>query len=499
MARILIIGGGVSGLSAGIYGQISGHETVIFEQNHIAGGNLTGWSRGGYHIDNCIHWLTGTNPNTDTYKMWETLGALGGVEIVQAQSLFTYDRDGRRLSLWRDLDRCEREMLELSERDGKEIKSFFSAVRILQGMSGIALDTHEGKNTAAQKIKSLPLLYKYYSLSTGELARRFYHPLIREFITSFLGDDFGALALLFIYAHFCGENGGIPRGGSLGMATRMSERHKQLGGNLLTGKKVKKICTDGKRASSVILSDGSEYAADYVIVTTDPAVVFKELLDIPMPRKFARLYSDDSLMRFSAFHCAFSCDMPTVPFKSDIIFEIPCKFQMRLGAKNLVVREFSHEPSFSPEGKNILQSVIFCNEINSLEFIELKKNKAEYENVKLEIADIIEKIIVGKFPQMQGKLECIDVWTPATYKRYIDSEIGSFMSFALPKKRLPLRLNNRIDGVENVSLSTQWLQIPGGLSIAAGGGRIAIETVNAMERKHARHQPQTYKKIFSEA
>ena len=64
MKTVLIIGGGVSGLSAGIYARYHGYNAVICERHKLAGGNLTGWTREGYHIDNCIHWLTGTSPNT---------------------------------------------------------------------------------------------------------------------------------------------------------------------------------------------------------------------------------------------------------------------------------------------------------------------------------------------------------------------------------------------------------------------------------------------------
>ena len=55
MAKIIIVGGGVSGLSAGIYAQLNGHTAVICEKHTKAGGNLTGWQREGYKIDNCIH------------------------------------------------------------------------------------------------------------------------------------------------------------------------------------------------------------------------------------------------------------------------------------------------------------------------------------------------------------------------------------------------------------------------------------------------------------
>ena len=60
MKRILIIGGGISGLTAGIFAQKLGFESIIFEKHSILGGKCTGWDRGHYHIDGCIHWLTGT-------------------------------------------------------------------------------------------------------------------------------------------------------------------------------------------------------------------------------------------------------------------------------------------------------------------------------------------------------------------------------------------------------------------------------------------------------
>ena len=131
MAKILIIGAGVAGLSAGIYAQLSGHQAIVCEKHFIAGGNLTAWNRSGFHIDNCIHWLTGTNPASSTYAMWETLGALGAIEIYQGETLFTCEHDGKRISLYRDLLRMKNEMLALSPEDEKEILAFVETLGII--------------------------------------------------------------------------------------------------------------------------------------------------------------------------------------------------------------------------------------------------------------------------------------------------------------------------------------------------------------------------------
>ena len=139
MADIIIIGAGVAGLSAGIHAQLAGHHATVYERHFRAGGNLTGWDRKGYHIDNCIHWLTGTNPVTDFYRMWEDLGALGqGVQVHQPENLYTYERsDGQRLSLNKDLDVLERDMMSLSPKDKKEIRGFVRAIRSVQRLNGM--------------------------------------------------------------------------------------------------------------------------------------------------------------------------------------------------------------------------------------------------------------------------------------------------------------------------------------------------------------------------
>lgn len=482
MAKIIIIGGGVAGLSAGIYAQKYGHQAILCEKLHLTGGNLTGWQRGEYHIDNCIHWLTGTNPHTKYYQLWRDLGALKeDTKIYQADTLYTYEYRGKRLSLHKNLDELEQSMLALSKKDEKEIRSLIKAVRILQGASGIAGKNHDQKTPLFSELFSLPVLYKYYRLSTGELAQKFSHPLIKKFLNSLIGEKFSALALLIVFATFCGENGGIPKGSSKEMAKRMTERFLSLGGKVLLGKTAVKIRLENGRAVGVDFADGSSLSGDYFVLTTDPALTFGKLLDKEMPKALQKLYANPKMPRFSGYHCAFSCDKNDLPFRGDFIFPVPKKFRASLHTENLILREFSHEEDFAPKGKTVLQSLIFCDEKDAKGFIRLRKIPTLYRAKKREIADAVTTIIVEKFPALQGKIKTLDVWTPATYQRYTDSEIGSFMSFVFPPKTIPKRIDNRVDGVDNLLLATQWLQAPGGLPISAEIGKRAVEIIRKKE------------------
>jgi hypothetical protein len=128
--------------------------------------------------------------------------------------------------------------------------------------------------------------------------------------------------------------------------------------------------------------------------------------------------------------------------------------------------------------------MVFTFEEQAKDFITLRKNdRAAYNKKKQALASVTQKLIEERFPVLSGKLKCIDVWTPATYHRFINSEIGSFMSFVLPSRALPLCAPNRVKGLSNVILATQWQQAPGGLPIAADVGRRAIQTIVMQERK----------------
>ena len=97
MKKVIIAGGGISGLTAGIVLQKSGFETHIYEKNPIAGGELTGWRRDGIYIDNCIDWLTNSKADdSEMYALWKDIGMLGdNVKLCPKNYFFSYTADGR--------------------------------------------------------------------------------------------------------------------------------------------------------------------------------------------------------------------------------------------------------------------------------------------------------------------------------------------------------------------------------------------------------------------
>lgn len=80
--KIVIIGGGVTGLSAGTYALMNGFDVEIYESHNISGGFCTGWKRKDYTIEDCIHWLTGSTEKSPFYKLWKEIGAFEDIEFI---------------------------------------------------------------------------------------------------------------------------------------------------------------------------------------------------------------------------------------------------------------------------------------------------------------------------------------------------------------------------------------------------------------------------------
>ena len=138
---ITIIGAGIAGLSAGCYGQMNGYRTRIFEMDTKPGGVCTSWKRKGYTIDGCLHWLVGSGPASNFYRIWEELGIIQNHTFVDHDEYLRIEgKDGKSFALYSDLDRLEKcrppvEIRLLPSQGGREVEAEPVDVHLLDPVS----------------------------------------------------------------------------------------------------------------------------------------------------------------------------------------------------------------------------------------------------------------------------------------------------------------------------------------------------------------------------
>ena len=117
MTKVLIIGAGIAGLSAGSHLQMNGYETEIFELNNTAGGLCASWKRKGYVIDGCIHWWVNTNPKDPIYPILDGLLDMQNFPHVTYEEFCSVEENGKVLRFLGDLDKFETELTTISPQD----------------------------------------------------------------------------------------------------------------------------------------------------------------------------------------------------------------------------------------------------------------------------------------------------------------------------------------------------------------------------------------------
>ena len=486
--KIVIAGGGIAGLSAGIYGRLAGYDVDIYEKNPIAGGQCMGWNRKGCHIDNCIHWLTGTKKGTSLRKVWETVGALDEhTEFADCDCFYTSIRGGFQVTLWKDLERTKAELLQLSPEDETEIKKFVKHVKYaaecempaekpLDAM-GITDYIHMGASMA-----DMPKVMKEYgSIDLEEMSRRFKHPALKALFTDYLPKEYVASSFLVSYASIISGNGEIPMGGSLAMVQRMVKRFQELGGNLYCNEPVLRILIKNKKAIGIEKADGKTVLADYVISSVDTMEMFGNLVGKKyMDAKWRSCYADnDKYPLFTAVQAAFVADREAYDGKGTVFcapFETGGKKVERISVKS-----YEYEPGFAPTGKMVLQVNVpqFDKEYFYWKGLEGK----EYERQKKETVRAIEKRLLTQFPGLQGHMEFLDCWTPITYERYCNAYHGAYMGFITKKGVKSFRVKGIIKGIKNLYIASQWVMAPGGLPVAVTAGKFAVWRIVRKDKK----------------
>ena len=219
MKKIVIVGGGIAGLTAGIYAQKYGFESVIYEKHTIVGGQCTGWDRNGYHIDNCIHWLTGSKKESGMYESWVETGALGpDVELIRIPYFGVYEIDGVTITLWKDADKLRQELKDISPADAVLIDELVDD--IIAGGSvempiKAPMDMLSMKDLMELGSKSkaaMSIMKKYQHVSCVDYGKKYQHPALQKLFTVSMPEGYSITAFIMSMATVCSGDGDIPKG-----------------------------------------------------------------------------------------------------------------------------------------------------------------------------------------------------------------------------------------------------------------------------------------------
>jgi phytoene dehydrogenase-like protein len=493
MPKIIIIGGGISGLTAGIYARNAGFEAEIYESNTVAGGLCSGWKRNGYLVAGGVHWLTGIKENTELRKMWEGIGAIDSTtEFFSQDVIATCKNEGTYHHLYTDLTKLEEEFLSISPEDAAATKELIRAIKIHQKLP-VPVEKPEDLMEEMEKLiffapylkaeKAFPIA----GVSIADYASRFRSSIIRDLLLCVVPNtNLSVRTLLKWLAINSAGDAGFPSSGFGAMAQRMKNKFEKSSGKLFFDSKVRRINVINGVATGITLENGTALSADYVISTASPDVLLRELLDSHYEdayfEKRFNASADYPTLAMTLIPLIIDADMSKFPYK---LYFTPKQAVVvnKTEIKRLKINHYGYDYAFCRNGKTLAEVFLHTSEYDY--WHDLKASSPQtYKEVKEKIAEHVIAEVETVYPETQGKIKLLDVATPVTFQHYTGNFRGSYVPFCTMPDIEYENHPGVITGVKNLYLAGQWVFPDGGLPMAALGGKYAVQRICNQENRN---------------
>lgn len=490
--KVIIVGAGIAGISAGCYSQMNGFDTSIFEMHSIPGGLCTGWERKGYRFDLSMHFLTGS-VSGPFYKMWEELGVIENTRFHFHEQMGQIEGMGRKLVFSTEKEKFKQDMLAISPEDADLIQEFTDLLFGRDMMGAATLKPTELRNfrdSVRMMLAIIPLLRifrKYNKVSIQDFAAKFKDPFLRKAIRSYVDApgwpmrDF-PLAILAGFAKVGVTEGGVPIGGSKQVVFQMADLFRQLGGELHYKSRVINLIIENEQVIGIELEDGSRHMADEVIWAGDGhTLIYKILKGNYVDEKIKHIY-ENWTPKESIMHVMMGVnrDLSDEPHQTMLEVDEPLSIAGN-EHKWIQFRHRCFDNTMAPEGKSAVE-VWYDTDFEYWE--ELAKDKKAYKAEKKRIADFTVQQLDLRWPGFASQVEVIDVPTPHTYHRYTGNYKGSPDGWCINtenmQERDPIRY---LPGLSGIRMIGQWTAPYTGVVIAAQTGRQAIQLMCKEENK----------------
>jgi phytoene dehydrogenase-like protein len=477
--KVVIVGGGIAGLTAGIYARKSGFDALVVESHSIPGGNCTSWRRKGYLFEGGMHWLNGSSPESRIRRLWEETGAINGdTQVSYRDPFLTCENGGRKVCCYRDVERFESHLSEVSPRDVPVIKEMcawirrFIKIKIpITNVRGLKLrekgvSIFKGAAGMLPALISMPFLNR---TSVRDYISRFKNEQIRLLLSHVVNPDFDLVSFFFILSCFMSHDGGYVEGGSLKMTNNMAKYLNELGGELRCGLKADRVDIQNGKARGII-AGGDLIPADAVIATPDIIGAGGGLFDPPLRAPWLTwIKTNASLVVNTFFSMGIEAEIPEIDEMT--VFPVEPFEYAGVTVGELVVNNYSGVPGYAPEGCSALTIRI---RTDSYDYWKQAKEDGSYGQKKDELFKTVLSRMEEQYPRMKGKTAVWDVATPMTYERYVGTYHGSWMTKVLPgQSRTVYPVKPK--GIEGLYLAGHRMQPPGGMPAALFSGRRAAQ------------------------
>lgn len=442
--RVIVIGGGLGGLSAAISLAQSGYSVSLYERNQHLGGKLNRLEENGFGFD--------LGPSILTMPfLFEKLFAGSGknmADYVSIQRLSHQWRSffpcGTHIDLYENLTDMQARNSSLNERDIQQYKSLLQYARRQYEATEIGYFRHGADNTREitryNGLLGVIRGFDLFSTVHRAIEKRISDPQFRDMLSYFVkyvgSSPYDAPALLNMLVYMQHDQGlwYVP-GGLHRLALALERLAREAGVSIHKGQRIVCIRKENRVIKEAVLEDGTILSADYYVSNMEVIPFYEQLLgeEEAYIRKLKRRYE---------------------PASSGLV--------MHLGVKKSYPQLAHHNFFFGAQLKQSMDSIFHRYELPEdpvIYLVNVNKTDPEQappgcENIKVlphipyiqdtpleerDYAAFAERVLVKLermgMKDLRANLVYKDVWTPEDIRRVYGSDRGAIYGTLSDRKK----------------------------------------------------------------
>ncbi len=452
---VIVIGSGAGGLSAALPLAQAGEKVLVCEQHEVPGGWTHSFSLGGHRFSPGVHYIGGLNEGGQMRRIYEGLGVSQDLPFYELNpngfDHFIFGNE--RFDFPRGKDKL---MARLKERFPEEVKGIDNYFATLTGMMENL--NHLGRVKTAGDAVKLPgriaSLLKWFKRTGQDLIDAYISdPLLKGILSAQSGDhglppsQVSAFVHAGITNHYL-DGGYYPKNGAQAIPNAFVRALKKAGGEIRLNTAVQKLRIEKGSVRAVVLEDGTELSARYVISNADPEVTFGKLIGREFLSKKLRKKLDRVTYSTSALSLFFAVDMDLRAAGLDSgnywLYDSPDVDGLyRMGQEgyllknNTVPAMFLTVTTLKDPGK-LRNGIHTCEAFTFLKYDMFRKwageecghRSPEYEQLKEKLMQAMFDRLEKQVPGISGNVVFKNLATPLTNEHYINATYGNLYSIA---------------------------------------------------------------------
>jgi prolycopene isomerase len=478
---VIIVGGGMGGLSAAAHLATKGLKVLLLEQHQKVGGCASNFTRGVFTFETALHEMAGGGPGKQDRALFKLLAACGVDKKVQLYELPDFYRSvypgGVDVTMPNNWEGWDKTLKDKWPEEASGIDTFHALC------SGTMSDFLSMKN-----------LFRYSGfkafLTKAQVPlkqKTFFHwkdKTLKELMdTCFKGEDIKAVvsqlwvyygapvpdetALLLLAATDGYLTDGIwhIKGTSQALSNAYADRIRELGGVVKTGELVTKIKIEDGMATGVETALGNTYSARYVVCNTDPyQMVFKLIGEENLPKDYVQKIKDmkpaNSLF---GVYLGLNIDLKAKGYKdteiiyntskdSRVLYDNMMKGDFANGASTITIYSNYGDPIYAPPGKSVVVLHAYSD------YNIWPKDQEEYLAMKEKKSQEMISLAAKMIPELADprNIEVKEIITPVTLNEYTMNEGGIIYGFYTNVAQWQKIPNDT--PIDNVFIASNWTQ-----------------------------------------